>query len=1318
MKRFLKTPACLAIFASWVLGLSAHAQTNTNTYYAQLGTADRTDVPNIGVLAPNGNRIDVDRFGDDGSAALVDASGLIVWRTSNGSYTVLSDTQAAKPLFVSNSECILWSNAYETDPAKRTNITIRYFRSSSNTVDTLIVNGNKVLDTPLITTTTEPYLLVTANVMTNPTVTNTVANKNIFVYRLTSNLQAPQVLNAYIASKAVTFFREYLEDASTKAISVDGSQIVRLKDPTLAYVLGAGGEILNLDEEYEYLWIRNDGSIQVLFKSITEPFVNAAAAGQVVFPSSGLIGFDQTDGCFNNFDPLIVPVAISATQFVFGSNTVGVAGPAVPPGVATIAYPIETLAVYNRDSNDVVSAATVISAPPAGSGLPAGSQVLPVPNFTQKGFEPHFLAQIPATKVVSFYRLEGVTVTSILSATLPVALGTDLAVSRLNVNLGTEAVAIRDTGNRGIIWLHNGPGFDQITAAATVNFSRINELNGRPLFVTPGEMILWNNALSASLPNGSLPPVVVKHYGRDPGTGAIATMNVTVLADASDPTAIYPSALRGTEVFTPFPFTQDPELWRLETAEKLDTNTLRIRDYELLRPEYVDEDGDGIPTAYEVGPFYIIPGTFTYDQAVADAKRRGGHLATFDTAAEYARMQTSLNLWQRNSPTPLPKRNIPYPLWIGLELNAPAPWSWIPETLETPAPVVDNAFLTGHWAAGEPSVVVGRIRARMNSAQKWEAVNPANPGGYLLELTATDPLAKDTDGDGASDYDELFRLITDPTVPNFGTGTPAPVLFASPLVAGNYEGFVTELARGPISGFTLSVTSKGAYTGRVFGATGNATLRGSFAADGSVVSLPVNFGSGLTTSLSMLIAPDPVTGIFRVGGRFIGLNGDPLVFELRRAGYSKTFPTPDAGLYTAIIPSNSQPKTGEPYGDGYLTGSIGSDGRASLLGMSSDGQTLTWSGNLLEGDFMSFFAMINKTGGFVGSNLFLRDSADVDDIYGLVGQSDLDGDLLVVRNPVTSGVSQIAGYAFRSAAYGSVYRQVSYAQLPSFAKFLPQPNNAVITFSGGNFDGQSVIATWNTKNGITVPNTQTRTLSASINTKTGLLTGTYRYNDPTLAYAASKAVLAGVVLQKSGEVRGFYRVGLTSGQVVIQPNVGGTPAPYNLLSPKSKSLSASGGTYIVYLTANEPWSVVNPASTWVSVQPMSGPGSTQPVQLVVSVGGNSSNLKRSVDLKIAGLNHHIDQAQSKNGGGVTVSPTIRTVSVGGGSFQVTITGYNTLNSNDFFSPVDWITVTPAANLKSATVTVVNWGFANSGISNRDATITVAGLPVMVIQTWY
>ena len=635
--------------------------------------------------------------------------------------------------------------------------------------------------------------------------------------------------------------------------------------------------------------------------------------------------------------------------------------------------------------------------------------------------------------------------------------------------------------------------------------------------------------------------------------------------------------------------------------------------------QQLDSDGDGISDGYESAPFYVIPGTFTYDQAVADAKRRGGHLATFETAEEYARMQTAISLWENLL---APQRNVPYPLWIGLELNAPAPWSWTPETIETPVPIVDNIFLTDHWAAGEPSGVAGRIRAWLTDAQRWEAGNPANTGGYLLELTATDPLSKDTDGDGGSDYDELFRLITDPTVPNFGMGAPAPVNFASPLVIGNYEGFVTQLAKGPIGGFTMSVTKKGGFTGRVFGAAGNASLRGSFAGDGSVISLSVNFGNGLTTNLGMLIAPDPVTGVFRVSGKLSGLSGDSLVFELRRAVYSRTFPTPDAGLYTAIIPANSEPQAGEPLGDGYLTGSIGSDGRASLRGMSSDAQILTWSGNVVEGSLMSFFAMIGKTGGYVGANLFLRDSSEVDDTYGLSGQADVDGDLLVVRNPVTSGVSQIAGYGFRSTAYGSVYQPVSYNQLPSFLRFIAHPDNALIGFVGGIFDGQSVIATWLTNNAITMPKTQTHTLSAKIDTKTGLLTGTYRYNDPNQFYAASNAVLTGVVLQKSGEVRGFYRVGMTSGQVVIQPNVGGTAAPYNLLGPKSKNVGSSGLTYDIHLTTSEPWSVVNPSSSWLTVQPMSGVGSAQ---LTATVMPNLGNAKRSADITIAGLNHHIEQ---------------------------------------------------------------------------------------------
>ena len=1282
MKRFLKIPSCLAFFASWALSHVAHAQFNTQTYYAELNNADRRDVAVPTPYTPYGNKTDLNRYGDDGSAAILEASGMVLWRTSDGVYRAIANTVYAKPLFVSNSECIVWRNAYDPNiavaPAVQM-IQLSYFRvdfaSGSLRETSVSVEGNKVLDTPTITTTSSPYTLVTTNVASLPAVTNAHTPANLFVYRLTSNPATPQLLSVS------TYGNEYLtEGADTIAVSADGSQVVRFRD---------GGS--------RYFWVRNDGSIKEIV--IADPV------------------------------PLIRPVEISAVRFVFGLARYDLNGAATST----------TLFNYSRDANtDALQVQPTI-----GLAFPVGvttGEVISLPNFNQKGVEPVFVTQdrnlATATSNLCVFRLSGNLATFLYKATIPLGLGMDTVVTRINATPGSESIALRDQTNHGIIWLHNGPGYDQWEQLATVNFTRLsrsksavvpawatdpspvtNDMTwGHPMFVTPGEVVVWQNALTAVLPNGAMPPVMVKHYGRDATTGALTITEVKVVADATDPNAIYPGPLRGTQVFAPFPFTQDPALWMLETGEKLTGNSLRVRRYELLNPTNADADGDGIPGGLELGPFYVVPGSFTYDEAVKDAKRRGGHLATFGSTAEFSRMQTGIGVQQRSGPMALPELTIPYPLWIGLELDtATSTWKWADAS--NPALLVLPPDPSSRWGLGEPSALASRTRGRLTSTQQWESINPFNRGSYLLELTLTDPLAKDTDGDGASDYDELFRLITDPTVPNFGAGPPMPVTFASASVFGNYEGFVPQFAKGPISSFTLSVTKTGAYTGKINGVAGTPSIRGTFSSTGAVTALPVGIGPGLNATLSMIIAPDPITGKYRVSGQLTGLNGDPLVFELRRPAYAKTIPTLDAGLYTIAIPADKLPKEGQPNGDGYLTGSITLAGVATFRGKTSDGMPISWSGNLLEGDFLSFYSLLPSSGGFVGSNLFVRDSAVVDDIYGLVGQSDLDGDLRVTRKAVTSGSAQIAGYDFHSGAYGSIYQAVSYAQLLAFSDFTAtQSNNALIKFIDGAFSGQDVISTWTTKNIITVPKTQTRTLSATIKTASGELTGTCQYNDPTQIYASTKGTLAGVVLQKSGEVRGYYTAGTGSGQMLMLPNLDGTPAPVTLISPKLKNISEEGGTYKIYVTASEPWTVAN-SEAWVVVFPMSGTGNAE---LVVTVAKNPTNLRRQTDLTIAGLNHHINQDWNRNAAGiVTISPTARLVTAAGLTYTVTITGLRAGSTAEFSSPVPWVVVTPDAavppgGVPSATVVVAP--YITLLDVPRTTVVTIAGLPHTIVQS--
>lgn len=168
MKIFSQSLSGLALLLGLSLAGSSFAQENTQTYFAELNNTDRRDVSVPENYAPFGNNTDLNRYGDDGSAAIVDASGVIIWRSSGGVYRVLPNTQLAKPLFVTNSECVVWTNAFGPIPALRTRIEITYFRVDSESGEvresTVPVDGNIVLDTARVTTSSIPFTLVTTNV--------------------------------------------------------------------------------------------------------------------------------------------------------------------------------------------------------------------------------------------------------------------------------------------------------------------------------------------------------------------------------------------------------------------------------------------------------------------------------------------------------------------------------------------------------------------------------------------------------------------------------------------------------------------------------------------------------------------------------------------------------------------------------------------------------------------------------------------------------------------------------------------------------------------------------------------------------------------------------------------------------------------------------------------------------------------------------------------------------------------------------------------------------------------------------------------------
>jgi len=579
---------------------------------------------------------------------------------------------------------------------------------------------------------------------------------------------------------------------------------------------------------------------------------------------------------------------------------------------------------------------------------------------------------------------------------------------------------------------------------------------------------------------------------------------------------------------------------------------------------------------------------------------------------------------------------------------------------------------------------------------------------------------------------------TDPNVANFEA--LASVDFTDPMVNGTYQGLLFDLneAPAPDTALTLKVSSKGGFSGTLNSAFGKNSLRGTFASDGTA-SATVKSGD-LISYVHLVIVPESGSGMYRVAAK-LGASPDgtnpTLVGELHRPIYSKSFPNPHAGSYTIVIPAptlgpEDPPSPGQPTGDGHLLGMLMSDGKATLRGRTSDGQTLKWSGNLLEGDMLSFFSGFAKKDGFAIGDIFIRDSS----------RSDLDGELSISRK-FSGGTS--ASYGFISDAYGSLYLRVPYPLLPIFADFTTAADNSILGFDAGPFSGQEVVTTWATNNRLSTPKTQTRSMSGGINSKSGQLSVNYNFNDPALSYSSTKSRLEGVILQKSGEVRGSYIVGAgVSGRVELLPNYAGLSAPVNIITPRSESIGPQGGSYIIYITSSEPWgtsisydfSPLGGANNWLQLAPQSGSGDGI---VRVTVAANPNFFPRSAKIEIAGRTHSITQKQaiyqigspgSGTGGTddasrVTISPTSRVVSTFSQQFEVLVSNYDPANSTnpdaDFLSPVNWASVIyapgePDADGVPQGVATVLVEF-NPFFFTRRATLRIGGVPFLLTQLW-
>ena len=268
--------------------------------------------------------------------------------------------------------------------------------------------------------------------------------------------------------------------------------------------------------------------------------------------------------------------------------------------------------------------------------------------------------------------------------------------------------------------------------------------------------------------------------GSNPGnadsipSGEKATVSGTILYDGSQTGTIYVSATTDSndwnsainvQVSAPgyYHITQIPVADQVWIKAWMDSNGDGIREDEEVQGSagpvslhwpksgidlmlsIPDSDNDGLSDALErCGKIYqAVPGAFTWEEAEADAKRLGGHLATITSEQEETALYQCIGYQAFYSNH----------LWLGAsDIDGDGQWSWI----------TGEPFDYSRWGTDRP--VAGTNRAAMynmnytrrEKGQLWYDAGKDSRYGYIIEHTvALNPYSSDTDGDGVNDFDEI-----------------------------------------------------------------------------------------------------------------------------------------------------------------------------------------------------------------------------------------------------------------------------------------------------------------------------------------------------------------------------------------------------------------------------------------------------------------------------------------------------------------------------------------------------------------------------------
>lgn len=692
--------------------VTAHAQEPSYNNPQQLR---ETNVTIPVDYTPFGNRIQFNRYGDDGSACLLDANGVLTWIDKTGAVRLLPNTALGVPLLVTNTECVVWNNRfvdYDTYP-NRPNAQVTLYRSTlgSTTVvsSNVNVNGKEILATPVTTTSTNPLVITTTERRNNGD-------------EIALNFQFD---DSIIRTYRLTF------DGSVQLLNTIPTFLVRGSFPYANTTTGT---------ETEVLATGSDGSL--LIQTRCQHDAAPAITGIPIYRTHWI----DSQGRQVELDAALDPFLVQLIQRgVFCSNTrVVIQDDQIPTGV--------------YDFRRSQSTGLLLPSSPTNIAGIVGD-IIDFTNESKFGETKFFYTNEQDTpalgqSTVRIYQLGDADATLVQVAILPTLVSDSVSAATINPRDGSAVLKSED--GTVLFWLHQGgEGFTPVPDSE----------QSYPIFVTDEQVVIWENAFAPTLGDGSIPPAVIKHYQR--GVASLST-DLPVATDI----IIEGNTLLNTNRFTPeFPY------WQITSAQKTTANNVLLRTYLLSEPTLQDTDNDGLPDLYEtntgvfngptdtgtdptdpdtdadgrpdgeeVFPFEPVDGQFTWDEAKTDAESRAGNLAVINSVIEdegfNRRMLSFSNQFER---------------WLGgTDAAVEGTFTWVTGELW-------GGFT--NWSAGEPNNLLNSDGLFLRLDGFWGDDRVSIRRGYVLELSASDPTDPDTDGDGLNDAEEI-AFLSDPTNPD------------------------------------------------------------------------------------------------------------------------------------------------------------------------------------------------------------------------------------------------------------------------------------------------------------------------------------------------------------------------------------------------------------------------------------------------------------------------------------------------------------------------------------------------------------------------